>query len=52
MFEKTEEITNPPTQVGLINDDYKIVFELFMFAINIKREIYGIIKSFLPLKKN
>jgi hypothetical protein len=44
---KKEEITNPSTQVDLIDDDYKIVFELSMFALNIKREIYGIIKSFL-----
>jgi hypothetical protein len=48
---KKEEITNPSTQVDLIDDDYKIVFELSLFAINIKREFYGIIKSFLYLMK-
>ncbi len=52
MFEKREEVINPPAQVNLIDDDYRIVFELSMFAINIKREIYGIIKYFLNLKKN
>jgi hypothetical protein len=45
VFEKREEVINPPAQVNLIDDDYRIVFELSMFAINIKREIYGIIKS-------
>jgi hypothetical protein len=29
------EITNPHAQVNLINDDFKIAFELFLFATNI-----------------
>jgi hypothetical protein len=50
--EKREEVTNPFAQVNLIDDDYRIVFELSMFAINIKREIYGIIKFFLFFSEN
>ncbi len=48
---KHNKVTNPFAQVNLIDDDYRIVFELSMFAINIMREIYGIIKSFLFVKK-
>ncbi len=33
-----EEITNPPTQVNLIIDDYNIFFELSLFVTNIRRK--------------
>jgi hypothetical protein len=41
-----EEITNPPTLVNLITNDYNIVFELFLFATNIKKEVCGVLESF------
>jgi hypothetical protein len=43
-----EEIINPSTLVNLINDDFEIIFELFWFASNIKREFCGVLDSFLP----
>jgi hypothetical protein len=38
-----EEVTNPPTQVNLIDDDYGTVFELYLFV----REVYGVLEYFL-----
>jgi len=32
-----EEITNPFALVNLIDDDYEIAFELFLFTSNIRR---------------
>jgi hypothetical protein len=40
------EITNPHAQVKLINDDFKIAFELFLFATNIKKEVCDVLESF------
>jgi hypothetical protein len=40
-----EEVTNPPTQVNLIDDDYGIILELFSFA-NIKKEVCDVLGSF------
>jgi hypothetical protein len=34
-----KEITNPFTQVSLIDDDSKIAFELSLFATNIQKEM-------------
>jgi hypothetical protein len=34
-----KENTNPFALVNLIDDDYEIAFELFLFASNIKREV-------------
>jgi hypothetical protein len=47
-----EEVTNPLAQVNLIENDYGIAFELFLFAINIKRKVYGVLKSFSFFKKD
>ncbi len=46
-----EEVTNPPIKVNLIDDDYGIVFELSLFATNIKKEICGVLESFLSFLK-
>jgi hypothetical protein len=35
----------------LIYDDFGIAFELSLFASNIKRKAYGVLDSFLYLKK-
>jgi hypothetical protein len=43
-----EEVTNPFTQVSLIDDDSRIDFELFLFATNIKKEVCSVLESFLP----
>jgi hypothetical protein len=40
-----EEITNPPTQVNMIDDDSSIGFELALFATNIKKEVYGVMED-------
>jgi len=47
----TEEITNPSTLVSLIDDDFGITFELSLFASNIKKEVCGVLNSFLSFKK-
>jgi hypothetical protein len=44
-----EKVTNPLAQINLIENDYGIAFELFLFAINIKRKVYGVFESFLFL---
>jgi hypothetical protein len=46
-----EEITNLSALLSLIDDDSRIAFELFLFASNIKREVCGVLDSFLSLKK-
>jgi hypothetical protein len=33
-----EKVTNPLAQVNLIDDDYGIAFDVFLFATNIKKE--------------
>jgi hypothetical protein len=38
-----EEITNPFALINLIDDDYEITFELFLFASNIGREVCGVL---------
>jgi hypothetical protein len=45
-----EEITNPFALVSLIDDDSLIVFKLSFFASNIRKEICGVLDSFLSLK--
>jgi hypothetical protein len=47
-----EEVTNPSTQVNLINDNFRIDFKLFVFASNIKKELCGVLESFFYLKRN
>jgi hypothetical protein len=44
-----EEVTNPPTQVNLIDDDYGIILELFSF-VNIKKMMFW--NLFIFLKEN
>jgi hypothetical protein len=34
-----EEVTNPPTQVSLVDNDFGIVFGLSLFATNIQKEM-------------
>jgi hypothetical protein len=41
----------PICQVSSINDDFGIVFKLSLIASNIKREVYGVLDSFLSFKK-
>jgi len=41
-----ETVTNPPTKVNLIADNFVIAFELFLFAINIKREVCDVFEYF------
>ncbi len=36
-FKNKEEVTYPPPQVNLIDDDYGIAFELYLFVTNIKK---------------
>jgi hypothetical protein len=38
-----EEVTNLPPQVNLIDDDFEIAFELFLFV----KEVCGVLESFL-----
>jgi hypothetical protein len=47
-----EEVTNPSTQVNLINDNFGIAFELFVFASNIKKELCGVLESFFYFERN
>jgi hypothetical protein len=47
-----EEIINSSAPVNLINDDSKIAFELSLFASNIKREVCGVLDSFLSFFLN
>jgi hypothetical protein len=42
-----ENFTNLSTLISLIDDDYRIAFELFSFASNIKRKVCGALNSFL-----
>jgi hypothetical protein len=44
-----EKITSPYALVSLIDDDFGITFELFLFASNIKREVRVILDSFLSI---
>jgi hypothetical protein len=42
-----EEIINPSALVSLIDDDFGIAFELFLFVSNIKRKVCGVSDFFL-----
>jgi hypothetical protein len=42
-----KKITNPNYLVSLIDDDFGTAFELSLFASNIRREICGVLDSFL-----
>jgi hypothetical protein len=41
------KITNPIALVNLIDDDFWITFELFLFTFNIKRKVCRVLDSFL-----
>jgi hypothetical protein len=41
-----EYITNPFTQVNLIDDDYGIAFVLSLFITNIHKEVCDVLKNF------
>jgi hypothetical protein len=45
-----EKITNPSTLVSLIDDDYGITFELYFFASNIRRKVYGVLDFIIIFK--
>jgi hypothetical protein len=34
-----EKIKNPHAEVNLIDDDFEIAFDLFLFATNIQKEV-------------
>jgi hypothetical protein len=42
-----EEITNLFALINLINDDYEITFKFILFASNIRKEVCGVLDSFL-----
>ncbi len=42
-----EEIINPSAPINLIDDDFGIAFELSLFVSNIRREVCGVLDSFL-----
>jgi hypothetical protein len=47
------EITNPFAWViNLMDDDFGIAFELSLFASNIKKNVCGVLDSFLSFKKD
>jgi len=46
-----EKVTNPLAQINLIDDDYGIAFDLFLFATNIKKEVCIVLKIFLFKKR-
>jgi hypothetical protein len=41
-----QKIINPSTLVSLIDDDFGIAFDIFLFVSNIKREVYSVLDSF------
>jgi hypothetical protein len=43
--------SKPIYPVKLIDDDFWIAFELSLFASNIRREVYGVLGSFLSFKR-
>jgi len=45
------KITNPSTPIILIDDDFGITFELFLFTSNNRREVCGVLDFFFFLKK-
>jgi len=47
-----EENANPFALVSLIDDDFDIAFELSLFVSNIRREVCGVLDSFLYFLKN
>jgi hypothetical protein len=40
-----EKVKNPLAQVNLINDNFGIAFEVFLFANNIKKEVCDVFES-------
>jgi hypothetical protein len=42
-----EAIINPSTLVNLIDDDSRIIFELSLFISNIRKEVCGVLDSFI-----
>jgi hypothetical protein len=45
------KIANPFALVSLIDDDFRIAFELSLFVSNITREVFGVLDSFLYFLK-
>ncbi len=46
-----EEITSPYALDNLIDNDFEIIFELSLFASNIKREVCGVLNSSFKKEK-
>jgi hypothetical protein len=46
------KVTNSLLQINLIDDDHEIALELSLFAFNIKKDVCGVLGSFLSFKKN
>jgi hypothetical protein len=42
-----ENFTNSSIPINMITDDFGIVFELSLFASNIKKEVWGVLDFFL-----
>ncbi len=51
MLKNREEVTYPPLQVNLIDDDYGIGFELSLFVTNIKKKVCDVLESFFSFKR-
>jgi hypothetical protein len=41
-----EKVTNSSTPINLIDDNFRVVFELVLLVSNIKREVYGVLECF------
>jgi hypothetical protein len=46
VFEIQRKFINPFALVSLIDDDFGIAFDIFLFVSNIKREVYSVLDSF------
>jgi hypothetical protein len=46
------KVTNPPTSINLIDDDFGIAFELSLFVIHVKKEVCDVLESFLFIYEN
>jgi len=47
----TKKVTNPLALVNLIDDDFKITSKFCFFAINIMKEVCGVLELFLSFLK-
>jgi hypothetical protein len=47
-----EEIINPFAPISLIDDDFGIAFELYLFTSNIISKVYSVLDSFISFLKS